>query len=159
MPAGQLLPQLSQLVGILPARYAKARKQAWFLTFDALGVAPAIVKPSTSRVDPNFDFIGVCAYGKLRSNDNLVNKDGNPVLVSITDETGKSYIPNNGFIDFETFFGNAKQPAVLAVPLIVPGPTGLTFTFNNLHNADTINIRTVLAGFMVAKSDLARAAR
>jgi len=155
-PGGQLVPQLSQLVGVLPERYARARKQSFFVIFEALGLLPGVTKPVTYRVDPNFDFVAISAYGKLRSNDNLTQKDGNPVLVGINDETGRSYIPNNGSIDFDNFFGSAKQPAVLAVPLIVSGPTGLTITFNNLHNADNLNVRTLLAGFLVAKADVAR---
>ena len=78
------------------------------------------------------------------------------MLVGITDETGKSYIPNNAAIDFDNVFGTARQPAVLAVPLLVQGPTGVTLSFNNLHNVDALNIRTVLAGFLVSKADLAR---
>lgn len=156
MPAGQLVPQLSQLVGVLPARYAGAKKQSFFVVFEALALLAATSKAVTFRVDPNFDFVAVAAYGRLRSADNLTSKDGNPVLVALADEQGKSYASNATALDFDNFFGSAKQPAVLAVPLIVPGPTGLTFTFTNLHNVDSLNIRTVLAGFLVSKADLAR---
>ncbi len=158
-PGGALVPQLSQLVGVLPERYARAAKQSFLVNFDSLNQAAGTVKQVTYRVDPNFHFVAIMAYGKIRDVTNLINKDGNPVLVGITDETGKSYIPNNGALDFENFYGSAKQPSVLAVPLIIEGPTGITFTFNNLHNADVLNIRTCLSGFLVAKSALARRAR
>jgi hypothetical protein len=152
MPGGQLVPQVSSLIGVLPARIARAAKNTFLVNLDVLGLAPGAARSVTHRVDPNFDFVAVAAYGKLRSADNLTSKDGNPVLVQLTDERGQSYSPNNGTLDFENFYGSGKQPAILIVPLIIEGPTGITVNFQNLHNADTLNIRTTLAGFLVAKT-------
>jgi hypothetical protein len=159
IPTGQLVPQLSQLVGVLPPEYARAPKQTFIPTFDVKPLNALASVSKTYRVDPSVDFIGIVFNGSIRSADEQTDGTNAPVTFTLTDETGRSYVPNNGALDFRNIFGSGLQPGILPVPIIIEGNTGLVLTYTNNHATLAYSVRVALMGFTVNRQQLANIRR
>lgn len=155
LPAGvlQQLVTLPPWFGILPERMWAREKRTIFVPLAPANIAPAASQDDTFRADPNHDFVGYVAAGKLRTNAAAgTPAPDDPVTVSITMEDGTGFQPSNETNEFDNVFGTARQPAFWPMPLIVPAGQAVTFRFTNNHNVDTLVIRCTLWGFLVKTS-------
>lgn len=153
VPAGALQPPANPFLGILPAEMWDRPKRIFFATLEALGVAPGQAGVASFRADPNHDFVGYIACGEIRANDAPgTDKSADPVVVTVQLEDGTQFQQAGKANAFANLFGSAKQPALWTLPLIIPAGQSVSFTFTNLHNADTLNIRATVQGFNVQKS-------
>jgi hypothetical protein len=149
MPSGRAFAPPSPFLGILPPYMWDLPKRLFNQPLTFLNLAANGNAAQTFRADTNHDFVAFYANWQGRATDNLTIPAVIPLLVDIAVDGGQSYNPANQPVDIETIFGNAKQPAIWAVPLIIPAGTGLTITLTNLHNATPFNVRVTLQGFQV----------
>lgn len=153
LATGDLNPPPSPFLGILPPEMWGRKKKLLFAPLKALNVATNGGQGQGSfRADPNNDFVGFIATVETRKTDAAHTKVVDyPVVVNITMEDGTQFQPAGAGVTnpLDNIFGTARQPAIWAIPLIVPAGQQVQFNFTNNHNADALDIVGTLLGFNV----------
>src|SRR5690242_2924031 len=104
-PAGLALPLPSPLLATLPAQY-QAKPYQWFvMPLSILALAAATTSSGSFLVDNAHAFVGFYGTVKLRSSNDLTNRDGDPLFVSMADNQQNNYTPANATVDIENVFG------------------------------------------------------
>ena len=149
VPTGRAIPP-HPFVGILPPELWNLTKIPFFQPFQVLGLAAGATGVATVKADPGFALVAYFANVSLRSADNVTDRTGHPVTVSISDPSGRTYNPAQMPNDIRNIMGTAAQPSILPLPIIIMPGASLDLAFTNLHPADVLNIRGTLMGFQAA---------
>lgn len=154
-PDGLVLPLPSPLLAMLPERLQGYDMQ-WFIEpIQILALAPNTTKTGNFTTDNTHVFVAFYGSLKVRSNDNQTDRDADPAAFQMSDTQNLQYQPPSIFIDVADAFGNAKQPAVWPVPLIVKQNNGINLTVVNQSNANTNNYNFAFMGCLIkVPSDL-----
>jgi len=149
LPAGLTLPLPSPLLATVPAEYQNKPMQWFTMPITILALAAAATLPGSFNVDSQHAFIAWFGNVKLRSNTDLVNRDGDPLFITMTDNQQNNYTPANATVDVENLFGSAKQPAIWPEPLVLAKNATLTITASNPAGGNTLNIRFAFVGVLI----------
>lgn len=148
-PNGLVLPLPSPLLAMLPPDLQGYPMQ-WFVEpIVLLAIAPNTAKTGSFTTDNTHVFVAFYGCLKVRSNDNQTDRDTDPAAFSMTDTQNLVYQPPAALIDIADVWGNAKQPAIWPVPLIVPTNGGINLTVTNQSNANTNNYNFAFMGCLI----------
>jgi hypothetical protein len=148
-PDGLVLPLPSPLLAMLPPEYQGFPMQ-WFVEpIIILAVAPTTSKQGTFTTDKNHAFATFWGSLKVRSQDNQTDRDADPAVVSMSDTSNLQYQPQATGIDVALEWGNAKQPAIWPVPLLVKPNSGIILTVTNQSAANTNNYNFGFIGALI----------
>lgn len=148
-PAGLTLPLPSPLLASLPAQYQNKPYQWFTMPVSILALAPAVTAPGSFLVDNRHVFCAWYGNVKLRSSNDLTNRDGDPLFISMADNQQNNYTPANATVDVENLFGSAKQPAIWPEPILIEKNGQLTITASNPAGGNTLNIRFAFVGVLI----------
>ena len=149
VPAGLVLPLPSPLLASLPAEWQDLPRQWFAQPVSILALAAATTGNGNFLVDNRHGFCGWYGTVKLRSSNDLTNRDGDPLFISMADNQQNNYTPANATVDVENLFGSAKQPCIWPEPIILPKNGQLTVTATNPAGGNTLNIRFLFIGVLV----------
>jgi hypothetical protein len=148
-PSGLTLPLPSPLLAMLPPQLQGLDMQWWEFPIIMLAVPPLGSKTQQFTTDKNHAFAAFWGSLKVRSSDNQTDRDADPAATTMTDTQNLAYQPPGVVIDIANTFGNAKQPAIWPVPLIVKTNNGIILTVTNQSNANTNNYNFCFAGALI----------
>jgi hypothetical protein len=120
----------------------------WFtFPISILAVAPGTSKSNQFTTDKNHAF--ATFWGSLEVRDSTLQNERNtdPAVYSMSDTSNLQYQPQATGVDIVLAWGNAKQPAIWPIPLLVKPNSGIILTVTNQHLANT---NTYNFGFMGA---------
>jgi len=138
-PGGITLPLPSPLLAMLPPGL-QGFPMAWFIEpITMLAVAPGASVTNQFTIDNTHVHVSWWGSLKVRSSDNQTDRDADPAAYAMTDTQTLGYQPPGQKIDTTLTWGNAKQPAVWPVPLIVKQNNGVILTITNNSLANTNN--------------------
>lgn len=149
VPAGLVLPLPSPLLASLPAEYQDRPRQWFVMPLNILALAAATSAPGSFLVDNKHAFVAWYGTVKLRSSNDLTNRDGDPLTISMADNEQNNYTPANATVDIENLFGSAKQPCIWPEPIIIGKNGQLTVTATNPAGGNTLNVRFAFIGVLV----------
>ena len=149
LPSGLVLPLPSPLLASLPAEYQDKPMQWFTMPITILALAAETTAAGAFNVDNKHAFASWFGNVKLRSNTDLLNRDGDPLFVAMSDNQNNNYTPANATVDVENLFGSAKQPAIWPEPLIIAPNGTFTITATNPAGGNTLNIRFAFVGVLI----------
>src|SRR5665213_752774 len=124
-PDGLVLPLPSPLLAMLPPALQGYPMQ-WFVEpIIMLAVPPLGTQTKGFTTDNSHVFVAFYGSLKVRSSDNQTDRDTDPAAFTMTDTQNLVYQPPGTQIDTADVWGNAKQPAIWPVPLIIPTNNGI----------------------------------
>ncbi len=148
-PGGITLPLPSPLLAMLPPML-QGYPMAWFIEpITILSVAPGASETEQFTTDSTHVHVSWWGSLKVRSADNQTDRDADPSSYQMTDTQTLGYQPPGASIDTALVWGNAKQPAVWPVPLIVKQNNGIILTVTNEHAANTNNYFFAFVGVLI----------
>lgn len=148
-PSGLTLPLPSPLMAMLPPNLQGYPMQ-WFIEpVQILAVGPLATKTNGFTTDGTHVHVSFYGSLKVRSQDNQTDRDTDPAAFSMADTLTLQYQTSGILVDTALAWGNAKQPAVWPVPLIVPQNSGINITIVNESNANTNNYNFAFMGVLI----------
>lgn len=148
-PTGLVLPLPSPLLAMLPPELQGLPMQ-WFVEpIIILAVPPLTARTGQWTTDKNHAFAAFYGSLKVRSSDNQTDRDADPAAFIMTDTQNQQYQPPGQLIDVANAWGNAKQPAIWPVPLVVGPNSGIILTVTNQSAANTNNYNFAFMGALI----------
>lgn len=149
---GHLMVPPSPFLGVLPPWMWEAPKELWTAPFipQAATLAAGLNQTLNYQVDRNY--YAVFYYGSLTVRASAAGKAiqaGFPLTFFLSTQNNDVYQPSGTTNDANNLFGTASQPAVWALPLILPPNTILNMLITNTHNATAVDVWPMLMGFLV----------
>lgn len=148
-PDGVVLPLPSPLLAMMPPALQELPMQFFYEPVRMAAVAPLGSQTQQFTTDQTHVFVGFWGSLKVRSSDNQTDRDADPAAILMTDTQNLQYQPPGVLVDVAGLFGNAKQPAIWPVPLIVKQNSGVIVTVTNQSNANTNNYNFLFVGVLI----------
>lgn len=135
---------LNQYVGMLPARYWKRVKQAFFYTVDFLPATAAVTTNVALAINSDSDFAWYATTRTVYLADNTTVVPAPYHTVTMIDAgSGRQFM--SAPVHLENLAGTAQQPYGFYKPMILGGGSTITVSVTSL-GAVNANIRLVLHG-------------
>lgn len=148
-PDGLVLPLPSPLLAMLPP-VLQTMPMQWFVQrLQMAAVAPLGNQTQTWTTDQNHVHVSFWGALKVRSSDNQTDRDTDPAAYTMADTQNLNYQNPGISIDVALTWGNAKQPAIWPVPLIVRQNNGISLNVINQSNANTNNYNFGFMGVLI----------
>lgn len=149
-PSGLVLPLPSPLLAMLPPALQSFPMQWFTFPIKIVSVAPLASASGQFTTDINHVFAAFWGSLKVRSGDNQTDRDADPAAYVMSDTHNLQYQPPGTLIDVADTWGNAKQPAIWPVPLIIPQNNGIILTATNQSNANTNTYNFTFNGALIS---------
>ncbi len=155
-PPGTMLP--NPLYLSLPPAWQGLSYRWYILPIEIDNVGVGLSSTGNGNIDQSY--VGFASWaGSVSIRQNVAGftpAPTDPARVSIFDNAGNGYQPNQGQTDsaIETVFSvtGASEPSVWMAPILISGGAGIQIKVTNQHNAHINNYSFALSGILISRS-------